>query len=270
MPIDVKCPKCTKQYRLRDELNGKKFKCKDCGIIVTATPLKSGSPRSGEERPTSGASSPKTKPPSLPADGARPTAKRRPSRGSASRPAAGSSPPKQKKPKHNPFGDDYRDAKPDDLFGEPFDDFGDDYGDESDAYGDDAFGSGTPKRKSTTKKKGAKGSGSGIKLGFHANGLNVALLIGGIAMFVFGVNETRLAAKSKQTANNVSLADLVANGIGDNIHLTISGVEPLDGQFVYEARNRAATSYTKVFIPCIPANSNARTVGCAQGIRYFM
>ena len=49
-------------------------------------------------------------------------------------------------------------------------------------------------------------------------------------------------------------------GVGDNIHLTISGVEPLDGQSVYEARNRAATSYTKVFIPCIPANSNARSV----------
>jgi hypothetical protein len=39
MPIDVKCHRCNKQYRLKDEMSGEKFKCKDCGEVVLAEPF---------------------------------------------------------------------------------------------------------------------------------------------------------------------------------------------------------------------------------------
>lgn len=38
MPIDAQCRQCSKRYRLKDELAGKKFKCKNCGAAVTAVP----------------------------------------------------------------------------------------------------------------------------------------------------------------------------------------------------------------------------------------
>jgi hypothetical protein len=35
MPIDVSCPSCSRQYRVRDDAGGKQFRCKDCGEVVT-------------------------------------------------------------------------------------------------------------------------------------------------------------------------------------------------------------------------------------------
>lgn len=35
MPITATCPKCQKEYRVKDELAGKKFRCKACQAIVT-------------------------------------------------------------------------------------------------------------------------------------------------------------------------------------------------------------------------------------------
>ena len=34
MPISVSCPACGKEYNVKDEAAGKKFKCKECEAIV--------------------------------------------------------------------------------------------------------------------------------------------------------------------------------------------------------------------------------------------
>lgn len=34
MAISVSCPSCARQYSVKDEAAGKKFKCKDCGAVV--------------------------------------------------------------------------------------------------------------------------------------------------------------------------------------------------------------------------------------------
>jgi hypothetical protein len=34
MPIDLQCPRCSKRYRVGDQLAGKKVKCKGCGYII--------------------------------------------------------------------------------------------------------------------------------------------------------------------------------------------------------------------------------------------
>ena len=268
MPIDVKCHECSKQFRLKDELNGKKCKCNGCGAIVTAIPLKAKRPSSGGRPEKRATQSPEGRPAAKPTS--RPSTSSRSARGGASgsrpaRTASGSAAPKRtpakrSKPRVNPYADDYRDASPDDLFGQPGDDFGDDYGDDyGDPYADDAFGAPATRSKKSSKKKSSS-SGGGSRFGFNPTGLNVALVVGGIALFVLGINETRLAAKSKATPDNISLSQLVANGNGGNIHLTISGVEPQTGEFVYESRSQAATTYTKVFVPCVPLNSADRKV----------
>ena len=38
MAIDVNCPKCGKPYKLKDEMGGKKARCKDCGAIIEVPP----------------------------------------------------------------------------------------------------------------------------------------------------------------------------------------------------------------------------------------
>ena len=44
MPIDVACHSCERKYRLKDELIGKKFKCRDCGAIVLASHSEAAAP----------------------------------------------------------------------------------------------------------------------------------------------------------------------------------------------------------------------------------
>lgn len=45
MAIQVICPSCGKKYRLRDEVRGKKFRCKECDEVLVAKPSGSGDGR---------------------------------------------------------------------------------------------------------------------------------------------------------------------------------------------------------------------------------
>ena len=51
MTIQVQCHNCEKAYRLKDELQGKKFRCKGCGEVVVATPMKTKSTTAPQEEP---------------------------------------------------------------------------------------------------------------------------------------------------------------------------------------------------------------------------
>ena len=45
MPIAISCKDCGRDYRLKDELAGKKIKCKDCGATVAVpAPRRKGDP----------------------------------------------------------------------------------------------------------------------------------------------------------------------------------------------------------------------------------
>ena len=59
MPIDVACHSCERKYRLKDELIGKKFKCRDCGAIVLASHSEAAAPRVKPKR--SADASPRTR-----------------------------------------------------------------------------------------------------------------------------------------------------------------------------------------------------------------
>ena len=270
MPFNVKCRHCSKQFRLKDELNGKKFKCTQCGTIIRAIPLEETKPKSPSTvrsprsaKPNTASSAPQSKSKrSSPANASGTSKKRSAASGSSARSASPraqpsrNQPPKKKR-QSNPYADDYRDASADELWDEPYDDYGDDYQDYDDDFGsDDTYDSPAPKRKSSSKKSNKSG---GSRFGFSPNGWNIAMVFGGVVMFMLGVNESRLAGKSRPTPDNITLSELLANGNGGNIYLTISGIEPQNGEYVAETRDRANTRFSKVFIPCVPSNSNERS-----------
>ena len=238
MPIDVSCHSCGKPYRLKDELAGKKFRCKACGEITTADPADAPS--------TAGPAAPRKR---KPASGN--PASRRSSRNSG-RPKRSDAPPRRKRKKRqpDPFDDDYRDAYADDLLGSSTDDF-DNYGDPYDDYADDDTFGAPPRRKKKSSK--SKKKSSGLSVGFNINRLNIALVIIGGALIAYGVNEARLAGKAGSEPERISLTDLMAGSNG-NIYLTVTDVISSD-EYVYEERGRAG-SFSKVWIPCHPPNSN--------------
>ena len=139
MPIEVACS-CGKQYRLKEEMAGKKFRCKGCEKILTAQSVSAAAPapaktaKPARKKPTQAAAT-EFRP--------RPTKKRR----------------KKKKPV-DVFDDGYRDQP----FG-ALDDFGGDYGDDySDSYGEDDNPYAAPKSKSRSKKKKSGRSGAPLTM----------------------------------------------------------------------------------------------------------
>lgn len=237
MPIDVKCHSCRKPYRLKDELSGKKFKCKACGAIVVAEP---------EAIPTARAEPAKQVP--APPRPRRATASSRPAPVSpAARPKKR---PVKKKKKADPFADDYRDSSLDN-FEDNFDDY-EDY-DEGDVFDE-------PPRKKKSKSRKKKKSSGGLSVGFSINWFNIAMVFGGIGIFIAGVRESRLAAKAQSVPTEISLSDLNANGYGQNIYLTVSGVSCiLEETVVYgdEKPGGDVTNYDKVWVPCVAAGDDA-------------
>jgi len=237
MPIDVKCQHCSKSYRLKDELNGKKFKCRECGKVTVANPVGgSGTPSPAPKKRT-------TKAP------ANPPRKKKPAAPLVAQPVRQR--PKKKAPARKRPANDVDDY-------EMYDD-GDAVMDSYD-FGDDAFGA-PPRKKKSSKSKGGKKkkkkSGSGLAIGFNANAFNIGMIIGAIAICVAGVRESKLSAKAKPEPTQVTLADLNQNGYGDNIYLTVTNVQPAsdEGELVYEERPEGSGKFTKVWIPCKPAGA---------------
>ena len=76
-------------------------------------------------------------------------------------------------------------------------------------------------------------------------------------LIVFGVQETILAGKADAEPTQMSLQELVANGMGDNIHLTLTGVECSE-EFVYSAteRNGRVGDYETCYIPAAAAGGD--------------
>ena len=129
MPINVAC-NCGKKYRLKDELAGKKFKCKECDQILIAR----SSPSAPKKKTSRGPARPKpdaSTPPSQESDAPQ---RRR----------------KKKKRKVDPYGDDYRDSPPSAL-----DSLGDDFGDEQNPYA-------APRRNSSSRKKRGRSSAEAL------------------------------------------------------------------------------------------------------------
>lgn len=241
MPIDVICDGCDKRFRLKDELAGKRFKCKGCGKVLTATPAGTDRP---SKAPPKSAASPRQSESSA-------SAPRPPKRRPKPRPA----------PIADPFEDDYDKPDKEDAFG-GVDDYGDDYGDD---LGDD-YAAPPPKKrkkkKATAKSKGFKkskkqSSGGGLPaMTFNLHRLNAGLVIVGCILIFAGIKEFRVSAGTSSTAKEVSLETLYAEGAGEDVYLTITGAEPVTDFYV--ATESRLGRMSEIWYACAPANERNR------------
>lgn len=281
--IQVSCSSCSRPFRVKDAAAGKRFECSGCGEVITVPGAKSKPKTSGGTKSGSSGT----------------TSTKRRAGGAAA--AAGA------KKKSKPQYDDDLDFEDDDLeFEDDASEYGeDDYDDGGyDDYEDDDYDdyepapkkrsskssrSGSSKSKSRSSKSKAKpksakkkksSGGGGLAVGFNINRLNAALCVLGVMSIVFGVRETILAGKADAEPARMSLQELISNGVGDNIHLTLSGMNSIiEETVVYgdEKPGGQISNYDKVWIPVtaeggdgsvklIVKSTNARTDGAVQNL----
>jgi len=229
MPLVVACPDCAKKYRLKDELRGKKFKCKQCGTAVLIEAV---------SEPTSA-----------------PEKRRKKKKGAAPDKSAdpfGDVAQQEQKSAHKKVReseDVHDDYGPDNLFGGSYDDH---------AAGNPCHAE-LPKplkKKKKRKKKpndkqqeSATAANGGLPpMTFSPNRLNVgAVVLGGFLIFMGG-QELRLALKAANEPREITLSELEADGPGDDVYFTVSGVMPVTDEYV--AEEDRLKNMSKVWIPC--------------------
>lgn len=252
MPIHVICPHCRRDYNLSDELLGKRFRCKGCLEIVEASPsLRAGMSASGGPRASGAKGKAAGKP-------ARPGIRQDPVKGRSAARKAG----RQKS--SNDFDyevEDYRIVDETDVYDDYVSDAAVADAEAADPWSiagtssSSSAGSRRSRRRGATTRKTRPSSGS-WQFGFNIGRLNVAMAVIGFVLLMIGSMEFSLARKSGSTPVAMTLSELLQNGPGSSIYLTVSGIEPASDGFVYEQSTRAGISrYTKVYVPCRAAGS---------------
>ena len=84
--------------------------------------------------------------------------------------------------------------------------------------------------------------------------LKLLLVLGGIALIVFGVQEIRLASKAEAEPHAISCADLGANGPGTNAHVTVTKFLACTQSFVYQSGRISKGQWKTVWVPLVPAD----------------
>lgn len=152
--------------------------------------------------------------------------------------------------------DDYEDYSTD-----AYDDYGDDYqdADDYDDYEPEARRSASKPKKKRKKSKSKSSGGGGFGMSFNINRLNIALVVlGGMGIF-FGIREARLAANSSSEPTTISAEELVANGPGENLYLTVTGIQgDLEETVIYytETRGGDIQSIDEAFVPARPIGAS--------------
>ncbi len=249
MTISVTCGSCNKEFKLKDEAAGIKFRCSRCGERVRV-PSKSSRTERAKPKPE----------PELRAEDYL-----------------------------EPVDDDDAELSTEDFL-EPVDDdsgklstedylerVDDDSGELStedflEPVDDDEFEDDEPRRKKPTRRKSesqrrrqpaSKGQARRpkpfdrrpVRTGsFNFNRLNVVMAFGGLVMMFIGYREYSLVSLSMPTAKTISMADLLEDGPGDNIHLHITNMLLWEGAYVYEADSEDGP-FTMVWIPAISSDS---------------
>jgi len=117
-----------------------------------------------------------------------------------------------------------------------------------------------PKRKRQREAKPKRAREFDVEKSGRRFGMGVAAVALACVALALGYREYRLAAAAKPTPQKISLADLIANGPGDNIHLQLTDVDLLADQTVIEteSQNLGEARWTYAWIPAVPAQSLGR------------
>lgn len=76
------------------------------------------------------------------------------------------------------------------------------------------------------------------------------LMVGGGFLIFFGCQEQRLSSASDTEPQEITAADLIANGVGENAHVKVTELYMLDN-FVYESREDTPNKFEKVWVPAV-------------------
>lgn len=79
----------------------------------------------------------------------------------------------------------------------------------------------------------------------------IALLIGGGLLTFFGYNEHKLASSADSEPQNITAADLIANGYGDNAHVNIKDFEMITWETIVLTPEDSPNKFEKVWAPVI-------------------
>lgn len=83
------------------------------------------------------------------------------------------------------------------------------------------------------------------------------VVIGGIALFVYGVQEMRLASAASKDPQTLSCAELAAKGPGDNAHVVLTDFLLCDQAFIYETKSKSKSSeWKRVWVPLVPRDGD--------------
>jgi hypothetical protein len=90
--------------------------------------------------------------------------------------------------------------------------------------------------------------------------IKLLMVIGGVVMVYFGIQESRLANQASATPRMMTCAELAANGPGDNAHIGMSKFLLCEQAFVFEGSKRSE-AYKTVWVPAVPADGEyVRTI----------
>ena len=85
--------------------------------------------------------------------------------------------------------------------------------------------------------------------------IKLVVIIGGIALFVFGAFEWQLKMVAKETPQTIPAAQLAANGPGDNANVRVTNFYICAENFVYE-EDEKTHDWSKVWVPLVPAGQS--------------
>jgi hypothetical protein len=83
--------------------------------------------------------------------------------------------------------------------------------------------------------------------------LKIIMIVGGIFLTAWGVQEWRLAQDAKETPQTITCADLSAKGPGDNANIVLTDSLFCADSIVYETKKRSQT-WNKIWVPVVPRN----------------
>ena len=94
-----------------------------------------------------------------------------------------------------------------------------------------------------------------ISEGAGMNVVKLLMIVCGLILLVFGVQEYRLASESSQTPQKITCAELAANGPGKNAYITLTNARLCGESFVYKTDPRGIVNeWKQVWIPAVPPN----------------
>ena len=106
-------------------------------------------------------------------------------------------------------------------------------------------------RATSNAKSKPVGSSQRFALGFRPSRLSIALIVGGVLLGLWGGKEMILASSASETPQEITCADLSANGPGSNAHVRVTDFRSMV-HFVWHKTHTTDADWETVWLPIVP------------------